>query len=122
MAKVSPAGFYRAMGFLTFGALAVRADIVERLASRAWAVGRKGAFPLTGEAAAGLMSLAGCGAEEMAEILKGLGYRGRKDNSGVVRFRHQEARSGAAATGKKQKVKKDSPFDKLNGLTVAQGK
>ncbi|MEE9317957.1 MAG: disulfide oxidoreductase, partial [Rhodospirillales bacterium] len=122
----APNGFYRALGFLTFGALAVRADIVERLASRAWALGRKGAFPVTPE----LMSLAGCGANEITAILKDLGYRGRKDKSGVVQFRHQEARSGAAATGKNKKArsgaaatgKQDSPFAKLGGLTVAPGK
>ncbi len=113
-----PGEFYRASGFVPFGSLALRADIAERLASKAWALGRKGAFPATPE----LMSLAGCGPDDMAAILKGLGYRGLKDKSGVVRFRHQqarktappkakpksksrsqEARTGAARTGKKQK-------------------
>ena len=139
----TPEEFLRAMGFLTFGSLAVRADIVERLASRAWSLSKSGSFPVSAD----LMSLAGCGPEDMAEILKGLGYRGRKDKKGVIRFRHQEARSGAkgSATGEKRKTgkmakssksaggkkpkaarrgsaEKDSPFAKLRELPAVQGK
>ncbi len=134
--KKAPDGFYQTMGFMPFGSLALRADIAERLASKAWALGRKGAFPVTPE----LMSLAGCGPDDMAAILKGLGYRGQKDKKGDIKFRHQEARSGAkgSATGKNKKARradkearkaegltgkqKDSPFAKLGGLTAAQGK
>ncbi|MCH7936968.1 MAG: disulfide oxidoreductase [Proteobacteria bacterium] len=119
----SPEGFYQAMGYVPFGALAVRADIAERIASKAWALGRKGAFELAGEAGPELMSLAGCGAADMAAILEGLGYRGRKDKGGVTRFRlasqpkpkKQEARRAEGPTGKQQ----DSPFAKLGGLTAA---
>ena len=119
VAKDFPEGFYQAMGYVPFGALAVRADIAERIASKAWALGRKGAFEATAE----LMSLAGCGAGPMAAILKGLGYRGRKDKGGVIRFRlvskpkpkKQEARRAEGPTGKQQ----DSPFAKRGGLTAA---
>ena len=92
----APGGFYQAMGYVSFGALAVRADIAERIASKAWALGRKGAFEATAE----LMSLAGCSAGGMAAILKGLGYRGRKDKGGVTRFRRAskpKPKTGAAA-------------------------
>ena len=75
-----------------------------------------------------LMALAGCGPGDMAALLRGLGYRGRKDKNGVVQFRHQDrvrAKAKPAKAGKKQKPKsksrtKNSPFDKLNGLTVAR--
>jgi len=127
----APGGFYQAMGYVPFGALAVRADIAERIASKAWALGRKGAFKATAE----LMSLAGCGAGGMAAILKGLGYRGRKDKGGVTRFRRaskpkpkkQETGRAVGSTGKQQEARKprrkrviqDSPFAKLGGLTAA---
>jgi ATP-dependent RNA helicase SUPV3L1/SUV3 len=127
----APGGFYQAMGYVPFGSLAVRADIAERIASKAWALGRKGAFKATAE----LMSLAGCGAGGMAAILKGLGYRGRKDKGGVTRFRRaskpkpkkQETGRAVGSTGKQQEARKprrkrviqDSPFAKLGGLTAA---
>ena len=121
VAADAPGGFYQAMGYVPFGALAVRTDIAERIASKAWALNRKGAFEATPE----LMSLAGCGAGAMAAILEGLGYRGRKDKGGVTRFRlasqpkpkpkKQEARRAEGPTGKQQ----DSPFAKLGGLTAA---
>ena len=123
VADNAPDGFHEAMGYMPFGRLAVRADIAERIASKAWALGRKGAFEATPE----LLSLAGCGAGDMAAILKGLGYRGRKDKGGVTRFRlasnkrakgTQEARRAVGPTGKQQ----DSPFAKLGGLTAAQGR
>ena len=113
---------------------ALEADIAERIASKAWALGRKGAFEATAE----LMSLAGCGAGSMAAILKGLGYRGRKDKGGVTRFRRaskpkpkkQETGRAVGSTGKQQEARKprrkrviqDSPFAKLGDLTAAPGK
>ncbi len=123
----APGGFYQAMGYVPFGALAVRADIAERIASKAWALGRKGAFELAGEAGADLMSLAGCGVGDMAAILKGLGYRVRKDKGGVTRFRlasqpKPKPKQSAAGKPKSKRVStnKDSPFAKLGGLMAAR--
>ena len=102
--------------------------MLNAFASKAWALGRKGAFELAGEAGAGLMSLAGCGAGDMAAILEGLRYRGRKDKGGVTRFRlasQPKPKKSAARKPKQSKrvsTNKDSPFAKLGGLTAAPGK
>ena len=126
----APDGFYRAVGYACFGNLAVRCDMVERLASMAWALAAKGPFALSGDAGAGLMSLAGCGAGEMAEILAGLGYPGKADRDGVMRFSHARPRNTKSkgvksnqASGikkKRQKPVKDSPFAELQNLTVGR--
>ncbi|MCH7865826.1 MAG: disulfide oxidoreductase, partial [Proteobacteria bacterium] len=127
----APEGFYEAQGYVRFGALAVRHDMVERLASKAWALARKGPFTATPE----LLSLAGCGADEMTAILRGLGYPAKADKDGVVRFRDGDrgkAKVKAKAKpkpkpkpktpAKKSKTIGDSPFAKLRDLTVAQGR
>ena len=120
VARDAPQGFYQAMGYVPFGRLAVRADIAERLASVAWALAaRKGPFPATPE----LLSLAGCGTEEMTAILAGLGYRGQKNKAGELRFRHAlkpRAKVKKEARKKPVKVDRDSPFAKLQDLAVGR--
>ena len=118
-------GFYGAVGYACFGNLAVRCDMVERLAAQAWTLARKGPFALNGDNAAGLMSLAGCGAEDMAEILAGLGYRGKADKDGVLYFNHARpprAKSKQPVKKTRQKLVKDSPFAALKNLTAAHGR
>ncbi|HEX9568757.1 MAG TPA: helicase-related protein [Rhodospirillales bacterium] len=119
----APFGFYRALGLFPYGRLAVRVDMVERLANRAWSLAEAGDFAATPE----LLSLAGCGADDMAAILKGLGYWAVKDAEGVVRFRRagaRKARPGRDRDGKRQRKAKpasdDSPFAKLRRLTAAR--
>ena len=124
--KDAPQGFHEAMGYVPFGRLAVRADIAERLASVSWALARKGPFPATPE----LLSLAGCGVDEMTAILAGLGYRGTKDKAdkdGVLLFRHAKRPrakakkpAGKKAGKKPVKVDMDSPFAKLQNLTAGR--
>ncbi len=121
----APGGFYEAVGYACFGNLAVRCDMVERLASQVWALARKGPFTLSGDDGAGLMSLAGCGAEDMAEILAGLGYRGKADKDGVLYFnyaRPPRAKSKQPVKKTRQKLVKDSPFAALKNLTAAHGR
>ncbi len=121
MEKGAPAAFYRALGFIPFGRLAVRVDMVERLAARAWTLGEGGDFAATPE----LMSLAGCGADDMTAILKGLGYRRHGNKAGETRFRRargKNAKSGGARRRQRQAkpVSDDSPFAKLKNLTAAR--
>ncbi|MBC8338405.1 MAG: disulfide oxidoreductase [Rhodospirillales bacterium] len=122
-----PGEFYASMGYARFARLAVRCDMVERLASAAWTLARKGPFALSEDAGAGLMSLAGCGADEMAGILAGLGYRGCAGKDGVLRFGHAKTpvkkpankSKRVASDGKKRrKANPDSPFAALQNLTV----
>ncbi len=86
-----PDGFYRANGFHVCGPRAVRLDILERLADQirvlvAWrttpdsnAVPPKGS---TGDgsfrATPDMMSVLGCSPDELAEVLKALGFRSEK--------------------------------------------
>ncbi|MFQ5764193.1 MAG: helicase-related protein, partial [Rhodospirillales bacterium] len=114
-------GFYEAMGFLPFGGLALRVDMAERLASKAWSLARNGPFAAGPE----LLSLAGCGSQEMAAILEGLGYRVRAGDGGTVLYRPAPARRAkpkrtGPGKGKQAKPKADSPFAKLRELGAAR--
>ena len=112
-----PGEFYEAAGYRVLGPLALRVDMVERLAARAWALSRTGPFAAGPE----LLSLAGCGSGEMVDILAALGYRGigPDDAMTYVRAPRRKARaapSGAAAA----RHKADSPFAKLRDLAVSR--
>jgi ATP-dependent RNA helicase SUPV3L1/SUV3 len=111
----APHGFFEAMGFVAFGALAVRCDMVERLAAKAWTLAQKGAF----EAVPELLSLAGCGVDEMADILAGLGYKGRPGKDGTLRFHRTKKQTQKPKNKPKPAVAKDSPFAKLQNLKQA---
>lgn len=71
----APVDFYEAIGFRVSGPRAVRRDMLERLADVIRPIiserRYKGGFVIYPD----MMSLMGCSAEEMAGILKGLGYR-----------------------------------------------
>ncbi|MDN5925919.1 MAG: helicase [Hyphomicrobiales bacterium] len=103
--------FYRLAGFRVLGRRAVRVDILERLAdlirpALAWKAGTgarpEGAFD--GNAftvTPAMMSILGAKAEDMEEILKGLGYRAEAKPAAEVAARlealDQAARDAAAA-------------------------
>ena len=59
-----PQGFLAAIGYRPTGRLAVRLDILERIAAHAWHLGKKGPFAIDSQ----LQSLAGCGTEDMSAI------------------------------------------------------
>ncbi len=114
-AGVAP-GFYEAIGYRPLGGLAVRVDIVERVASRAWELSRGGAFAAPAE----LMNLIGCGVDDMAEVLKHLGYR-RQEKGGETVFRRQKpspGRTGPKPPSPPGKMNPDSPFAKLGDLVA----
>ncbi len=66
-----PEGWLRAAGFRPAGGLFVRADMLERIAEAAWKKLEKAPFTIEPD----LLSLAGCSTEEMAGILKTLGFQ-----------------------------------------------
>ena len=66
-----PEGYYEAAGYRKFGRLAVRLDMLERIAGLAFRMSKAGLLYITPD----LLSLAGCTAEDMDAILKGIGYR-----------------------------------------------
>ena len=98
------------------GLRAVRIDIVERIAGRAWALARTGPFA----AGAELLTIAGCGADEMAEILNRLGYR-QETRGGKVRYRLKlRSRRKYTKLPPRQPAApaEGSPFEKLRDLVV----
>ena len=65
-----------------------------------------------------LMNLIGVGAEELAEILKRLGYR-REGSGDAIKFRRQRpsaGRTGRAPRRRPAKVDPHSPFAKLGDM------
>lgn len=127
--KALPHAFYEAIGYRVIGQLAVRLDMLERVAEKAWELNGKSAFPMSPD----LLALAGCGADEMAIILKQLGYR-RSEVEGVARFKWRppkSPRSHPVKSGKPVKTRKkktparpaydpDSPFAVLGALKAGQ--
>jgi ATP-dependent RNA helicase SUPV3L1/SUV3 len=135
-----PGDYWEQVGFRRFGKTALRIDMVERIAAKAWEMakaGGKAGFDIAPD----LLSLAGCGAADMAQILRGLGFKGR-ETEGVLRFRPaaraaapEGARtnkpSGKTAKGKGKgkakaaappppaKVDPHSPFAKLKDLVLS---
>ena len=109
--KDIPAAFYEAIGYRPLGNLAVRVDIVERLATKAWKLSQKGNFSPTIE----LMNLIGGGQEDIIEALKRLGYRQQNDHSHVLIRRNKPRPKHIRGLPAQNKVKVNphSPFAKL---------
>ncbi|MCZ6607437.1 MAG: helicase-related protein [Alphaproteobacteria bacterium] len=109
--KGVPHRFYEAVGYRPLGPRALRVDIVERLAERAWKLSRAGPFAAGPE----LLSLAGCASEEMSGVLAALGYRAKDTDGGVryapapVRRRKGDQRRAREAAGRAA----ESPFSRL---------
>jgi ATP-dependent RNA helicase SUPV3L1/SUV3 len=82
-----PGGLHAACGYVPLGGRAVRVDVAERLAGRAFARWREGSLRSTPD----LAELAGCSAEEMGGLLKALGFRPGPDG------RFTRGRPGRAA-------------------------
>ena len=120
-----PAAYWEQVGFRRFGRLVLRIDMVERIAAKAWSLAseRKDGFVPSPD----LLSLAGCTAEEMTAILKGLGFRFVK-GSKPLQFRLPKPPAAAKKSNKggKRKEKEqappvdpNSPFAKLQELVRA---
>ena len=114
-APEAPADFYRAAGYLPAGRLAVRVDIVERLAEQAWTLVRKGPFAPGPE----MLTLAGCSTTDMAEILGRIGFR-RQSVDGEDRFVMPRPRGRPAKPRKPNQPDRpnrlESPFAPLRAL------
>ena len=127
--KIFPAAFYEAIGYRIMGQLAVRIDMIERIAETAWTLNRKSPFAMSPE----LMALGGCGADEMSDILKIMGYR-MSIKEEVPHFKLRPPRKAGPERDPKKPVplKKrvpkrkppsydaDSPFAVLRELKIAR--
>ncbi|MAH85583.1 MAG: hypothetical protein CBB68_15265 [Rhodospirillaceae bacterium TMED8] len=129
-----------AIGYRALGNLAVRVEILERVASEAWSLSERGPF----EKPACLMNLLGCSAEDLTNVLVRLGYKSEiKDNkilftpisrkagrtgplTSRVSSRHQPAKKennidksrSSARKFHERKADPNSPFSKLRELNL----
>jgi superfamily II DNA/RNA helicase len=71
----TPPAFLEAAGYRVCGQRAVRFDMLERLADLIRAKGQKGQMPEVFEASGEMMSILGAGQDELAIVLRGLGFR-----------------------------------------------
>ena len=109
--------FYDAVGYRPLGTLAVRLDILERLAGKVAVMSQEGAF----KADAGLLNLLGCGAEDMTAVLGALGFETLAGDDGT-RFRKPRRRRAKAGPAPRRPPPgdDDSPFAKLRELAVSR--
>lgn len=128
-AKSFPHAFYEAIGYRVIGPLAVRIDMIERIAEVAWGLNGKHPFAIPPE----LLALGGCGIEEMAVILKHLGYRKHEKEGGML-FKWKPPRQIKAPRDKKTAqanipvktrtprpiYNADSPFAVLHKLKISR--
>jgi ATP-dependent RNA helicase SUPV3L1/SUV3 len=80
--KAFSSSFYESIGYRVMGKLAIRIDMIERIAEIAWSLNRKKPFMMTPE----LFALGGCGANEMALVLNLLGYS-QSEKQGILYFK-----------------------------------
>jgi ATP-dependent RNA helicase SUPV3L1/SUV3 len=111
-----PRAFYEAVGYRPLGPLAVRVDIVERLAARAFSLSRQGEFAVVPE----LLTLVGCGGEDMAGVLSALGYLAIVGDTAVT-FRPAKRGKGngqirSRSRNRNDRADADSPFAELRAL------
>ncbi len=126
--------FYKLAGFRMLGRRAVRVDILERLAdlirpALAWKAGigprPEGAFDgNTFLVTPAMMSILGATADDMEEILKGLGYRADAKPAADVKARlealHEAARQAAAAAATQKAAEAEAAVEAPAGVDETQ--
>ncbi len=89
--ETMPGPFLEAAGYRICGQRAVRIDMLERLADLIRAKGESGKPPESFEQSGDMMSILGAGPEELAAVLRGLGFRDqvtqKEDGSSVTTWR-----------------------------------
>ena len=76
-----PQGFYEAAGFRLCGPRAVRLDMLERLGEIIRSKGQGGQMPQSFTLSSDMMSVLGCGEDDMAHVLRSLGFRDIKSQN-----------------------------------------
>ncbi len=107
-----PEDLLRARGYRVIGARAYRIDMIDRLAAQAMGAAKR--EPLAPDHR--MMSMIGCGADELGEVLGALGYRVRV-HEGATRYHFQPPRKKRAA--KPGKPKPGGVFASLESLRRA---
>jgi ATP-dependent RNA helicase SUPV3L1/SUV3 len=112
-----PDGFYTAAGYIRLGRRVYRADAAERLAATVRKLSRGGAIAATDE----LLVAAGCEGEELAHVMRDLGFRrhGAPDSfTPRARRRNQPRKRPETSTGPAARA--DSPFAPLASVAIAR--
>ena len=117
-------GFYEAIGFVRVGDRLVRADILDRVATKILRLARSGPFTLPED----VPSLLGLSVSETQSLVRQLGYavrpngevvrKTRKGSSRRNRNPKQEASQDNRRRGPKKASATDSPFAKLSELSL----
>lgn len=111
-----PDAFYRAVGYWPAGRLAIRLDMLERVAELAWRLLRDGPFRPGPE----MLTLLGCGAEDMAAVLSAMGFRRRLKEGEPWFYAPLKKQSRPTAelptAGRRPAAAADSPFSRLLDL------
>jgi ATP-dependent RNA helicase SUPV3L1/SUV3 len=102
-----PAGFYEAAGYRVCGPRAVRIDMLERVGELIRGKGQSGKMPEHFSISPDMMSVLGCGEEDLSLILRALGFRDvtSKNEAGVEttlwhqRHKRDDRRPKAAPQG-----------------------
>ena len=74
-------GFLEAAGFRLCGPRAVRIDMLERLGEIIRGKGQSGQMPESFVASPDMMSVMGCGDDDLAQVLRALGFRDRREKN-----------------------------------------
>jgi ATP-dependent RNA helicase SUPV3L1/SUV3 len=126
--------FIEACGYRVLGPLAIRIDMAERLTSKAWMMAKNGPFEATAE----LTSMIGASNEQLPTVLKALGFKRIQRNAKVKneegieesvkvdkyipiragKKKDQENHKRGKTKNTSPKVDPDSPFAKLQELTL----
>ena len=122
---MAPAEFWQATGHISFGAVSLRIDLVEKLAGVLRRKSRQGAFLLTPD----LLHRAGCDETNFNVVANALGYRCSQDEIGVTLIPKSRPKRKRAAKGKTGKTKArrgrpapdpNSPFAVLQELVESK--
>ncbi len=105
-----PASYYSAIGYQPAGSLAVRVDILERLAAALRRRARQGPFSPSGE----LRSLCGAQPDDFTGILRSLGYQLATVNNEMQNQKRSDKVSLYIHAPKQSKHRKGRPKEKTN--------
>ena len=107
--------FLESLGYRVLGSIAVRADILERIAAHAWTLAKKGPFTPPSD----LLNLARLGPSELAAVLAALGFeRIQKGEASAFRprWRRKEKDRIGPARARRAGRSGDSPFAVLREM------
>ena len=110
IANELPASYYSAVGYQPVGSLAVRVDILERLAAALRRRARQGPFSPTRE----LRSLCGAQPDDFTGILRSLGYQLAAANNEMQDQKRSDKVSLYIHAPKQRKHRKSRPKEKTN--------